>query len=591
MFRWLAGGLAALLWLTAPAAAAAPAGGDRIAWRTWSPALFDEAVAEDRYVLLYLSAVWCHWCHVMDDTTYRSAEVRELIGRKYIPVRVDQDSNPELSYRYERFGWPATIMFDGQGNEILRRRGYVPPEVFAELLRIVIDDPSALPPFQPPIEPAGDAAGLTPDQRARLRNAFATLYDPVNGGFGDVHRFVTAEAMEYALRAGAADPAMLEVATRTLDGGLALIDPVWGGMYQYSDTLDWSSPHFEKIMSIQHAALKSYGLAFALTGHGRYGEAARRTGGFLIDHLRAPGGGFYASHDADVSATVTGKDYFHLDDAERRAIGLPRRDENLYARENGWAITGLAALADATGDEAALAAAGAAAEWVLAARRTPAGGFGHGRPADDDAYLADNVAMLEAALALHRSSGERRWLGLAVEVAGYVEAHFKAPAAGFMAREPHPGARGALAEPVRQIDENVAAVRSLNLLFHYTGDERWHELARHGMRWLSPHGQYDVFLPGILLADAELARPPVHVTIVGRKDDPAAARLHAVARALPERYLRLEWWDRREGPLANPDVSYPELDEAAAFACAERLCSLPAFDAAGLAEAIRQVSG
>ena len=42
-----------------------------------------------------LEAVWCHWCHVMDQTTYASAQVADLINAHYIPVRVDQDANPD----------------------------------------------------------------------------------------------------------------------------------------------------------------------------------------------------------------------------------------------------------------------------------------------------------------------------------------------------------------------------------------------------------------------------------------------------------------------------------------------------------------
>jgi hypothetical protein len=70
------------------------------------------------------------------------------------------------------------------------------------------------------------------------------------------------------------------------------------------------------------------------------------------------------------------------------------------------------------------------------------------------------------------------------------------------------------------------------------------------------------------------------VTVVGPKDDEAAARLYAAALAFPVAYKRVEWWDRAEGPLPNADVEFPELDEAAAFSCVDSLCSLPVFDAA-----------
>jgi hypothetical protein len=36
--------------------------------------------------------VWCHWCHVMDEITYRDPKVIELIRSHYIPVWVDEDS-------------------------------------------------------------------------------------------------------------------------------------------------------------------------------------------------------------------------------------------------------------------------------------------------------------------------------------------------------------------------------------------------------------------------------------------------------------------------------------------------------------------
>src|SRR6478735_894069 len=114
-------------------------------WQKWSPALIDRAAREHKYILLHMAAVWCHWCHVMEGTTYRDPAVQAAILDRFIPVRVDQDADPELSYRYEDWGWPATVMLDKDGNEIFKRRGYIPPELFAKLLAAVIEDPSALP--------------------------------------------------------------------------------------------------------------------------------------------------------------------------------------------------------------------------------------------------------------------------------------------------------------------------------------------------------------------------------------------------------------------------------------------------------------
>jgi hypothetical protein len=54
----------------------------------------------------------------------------------------------------------------------------------------------------------------------------------------------------------------------------------------------------------------------------------------------------------------------------------------------------------------------------------------------------------------------------------------------------------------------------------------------------------------------------------------------------PRLYKRVDWWDKREGPLPNPDVQYPELDQPAAFACTNRICSEPVFEPEGLAETV-----
>jgi uncharacterized protein len=42
------------------------------------------AKKQHKFVLLDLHAVWCHFCHVMDETTYADPTVIALIRRKFI---------------------------------------------------------------------------------------------------------------------------------------------------------------------------------------------------------------------------------------------------------------------------------------------------------------------------------------------------------------------------------------------------------------------------------------------------------------------------------------------------------------------------
>ena len=553
----------------------------KIDWQPWSDSIFEKARKEHRFVLLDLGAVWCHWCHVMEDITYRDPKVIALIKQRYIAVRVDQDARPDLSNRYEDYGWPATVVFNSDASEIVKRQGYIPPKPMALMLQAIIDDPSPGPSIvaEPPLEQAG-VAGLKPEQRDKLLKILRDSYDPKNRGWGTVQKFLDWDIIEFCLsEAMRGDRELERMARETLDAQRQLIDPVWGGVYQYSTDGDWKHPHFEKIMQMQAENLRSYVQAYALWKDPVHLEAAKRIRDYLHSFLTSPDGAFYTSQDADLVRGQHSAGYFALSDADRRKRGLPRIDQHIYARENGWAINALATLYSVTGDEIVLANAMRAAEWIIANRSLPGGGFRHDVPDAGGPYLGDSVYMTRAFLELYSVTADRKWLSRAEESAQFVETTFKSDI-GYIAFVQVPSGK---LKPKPKVDENVAVAHTLNLLHHYTGKEIYEKAARHAVRYLAAptigenHG-YAV--AGILLADQELGTPPLHVTVVGKKDDPSARSLFLAAIALPANYKRVEWWDEREGAMPNPDVQYPTFEKAAGFICADRRCSTPIFDPA-----------
>src|SRR5260370_11134501 len=105
----------------------------------------------------------------MDEMTYSDDRVIALMNQRYIAVRVDQDSRPDLSNRYEDYGWPATIVFAADGSEIVKRSGYIPPMPMASMLQAIIDDPSPGPSVVKEATPVfGNAAALAPSLRTQL---------------------------------------------------------------------------------------------------------------------------------------------------------------------------------------------------------------------------------------------------------------------------------------------------------------------------------------------------------------------------------------------------------------------------------------
>ena len=561
-------------------------------WSGWDDDLFARATTEKRFVILDLEAVWCHWCHVMEKTTYANPQVQELLASKYLPVRVDQDANPDLSSRYGDWGWPATIVFGPDGTEIAKIRGYIEPERMQALLKAIIDDPSPGPSVGEAFEvKPSTSAFLNKEQRAELTKNYDESYEENLGGWGESQKYIDADSMDLAItRAETGDATAVKRARQTLDAAVALIDPVWGGVFQYSEAGSWSHPHFEKIMSFQAQYLRQYSQAYALWKDPKYLAAARDIERYLTAFLASPVGAFYVSQDADLDHDTDGHKYYALSDPERRKLGMPRIDKNLYARENGWAISGLAVYYDIANDAKALEIAVRAAKWVIDNRALPNGGFRHGDKDRGGPFLGDTLAMGQAFLDLYAATGNRDWLTSAAKAGDFVTT-FRDDAGGFVTSKTSEGKTGVLAKPAKLMDDQVQVARLMNLLERYYGNASYREQASHAMRYLaSASAEMIRPLPGVLLADEELAVEPTHMTIVGHKDDPKAQALHAFARALPARYKRLEWLDLREGKLPNPDVEYPDLGEPAAFACSNRICSFPSFTAEELQATVKQMA-
>ncbi len=510
-------------------------------WQPWSDDLWKRAQAEHRLVLLEVGARWCHWCQVMDRTTYREAAVRAALEGHFIAVHVDQAERPDLAARYQDYGWPATIIFGADGAELVRRRGYLPPAEMNALLAAVVADPTPGPSVQGAAPPSGVAtsAQLGEGLRAQLKRAFATAYDPRLGGWGRIDKDLDGDCILAAWRAAdAGDPRAAQMATTTLLAARALIDPVWGGVCQYA-VEDWQHLHFEKIAQVQADALRTYALAQV---RGLVADAdldARRILGFLRTFLAAPDGGYYASQDADVVPGVESSGYYALDDAGRRAHGLPGIDRHRFAREQGWLAEALATAGACLGDSGAVAQAEAAARWAIEERALPAGGFRHDASDGGGPYLGDTLAMGQAFLRLELVTGDERWLARAEQARRFIDATFQDAEGGY--RTAAQG-RGLKVAPER--DENIALARWARQLWAATGLAGDRACAERAARWcVVPMRAEQPSVAGVLLADEDLAQPRARVLVVGAVHDPAAQAQVAQALAFSAERDAVVRWD------------------------------------------------
>ena len=554
-------------------------------WQSWDAAVFEQARAQQRPIFLYLEAVWCHWCHVMRQQTLSDPEIIRQLDAQYISVRVDHDANPLLANRFRDWGWPALIFLDADGREIVKRAGFISPEAFSRLLAAIIEDPS---PETAAVHAGQQGAHAQPQLpealQSDLRAAHLANHDAEKGGLRTLQKFLDRNSLELDLSlALAGEAGYAERAQRTLDAAAELIDPVWGGVYQYSTGARWDRPHYEKIMRSQAGNLRAYALAYAAFKRRQDRQRAQQIIDYLLRFLRdAESGAFYVSQDADLVPGQKAHDYFDLDDRQRRARGIPSVDRNRYADSNGMAIEALAVAAAAAVDDRVLNAALRAAAWVEKFLRLPDGGYRHGLQTEGG-YLADDLAMARAQLALYQATGDAEWMQAARDTADHIGRSYRAEPAGFL----NAVDRGLPVAPLQVFDENVQLTRFFNLLHQYVGAPHYREMAEHGMRWLAfePVARRRFEEAGVLLAARELSTEPAHLAVVGSGSQ--AAELYAVAGRHIAPYARIEWWQQDQGPRTEPDVQYPRFERPAAYICSGQRCSAPSFDAVGYA---RQIS-
>jgi uncharacterized protein len=456
------------------------------AWAPFAPESFERARRERRFILLDGAAEWCHWCHVMDETTYLDPEVGRLLRDRFVAIRADVDEHPDLAERYGEWGWPATILFSPDAEELGKFRGYLP----ADELRAILRDLHPAEVGAPGLALRPDPADLAPPIAAlpwiaaRAELDLDAFYDPDEGSWGRMQKSPLGANVTFELiRAAHGDAEARKRALFTLEKQRALLDPVWGGVYQYSADRGWGKPHYEKLMPYQAANLEAYALGYATLKDGRLLQDAQGIARYLDTFLSSADGAFLVSQDADAGAHdpkatfVDGDVYYRLGDVERRRLGIPRVDDHVYGHENGLAIAAFCALYDATHDPAILARARRAADLVL---RTLVGPDGAVRRAGLGVrYLADAASFGRALARLAEATGEVSYKEAAVRVAEAMQRDLGDAATGaFFAHTADPSAAGVFAKRERPFAHNVTAARFFAALARVTGDASYRDRGR-----------------------------------------------------------------------------------------------------------------
>jgi uncharacterized protein YyaL (SSP411 family) len=575
-----------------------------VQWLEWGHEAFSRAQGEDKPILLRISAVWCHWCHVMDDTTDADPEVARRVNEWFVPVRVDNDERPDVNDRYNLGGWPTTAFLTPEG-ELITGGTYFPAAEFSDILERVhrgwVDDREAVDAAVENVRERRAAALVERPQSGAFDAHFLTTavesvldaFDWRYGGFGTQPKFPHPEAIRLLLHAhhGSGADAPLEAAKKTLvamrDAGLSanraygLYDHLAGGFFRYSTTRDWSEPHFEKMAEDNARLAMAYLDAYRLTGEERFADTVRGTLSFVLETLSHREGGAFGSQDADGEA-----EYYGLELTERAKRPTPTIDHRLYTNWNGMMVV-------AAFEAAAVLDWPELTEWCaltvdrLTSRLcTSEGAMRHvlRPPYGDDAIdvaapllLTDQAWWLAAQLAAFQRTGSRDYFGRAEKLANVIERNFFDAERG-ACRDRSSDARGdgILNEPHYPMTDNAAIASSFAALAALGGDERWRERAESIVQALAGEGaRFGLLGASLALAAIHVMDTPVQIHLVGPADDEALRALWCVAwqQYMPSRVTEILDPDSEQARLEA--LGYLFKGEPRAYVCVGDRCLEP----------------
>jgi uncharacterized protein YyaL (SSP411 family) len=316
------------------------AAAEQVRWQPYDDATLALARRLNRPLLIDIGAMWCHWCHVMDEKTYADPQVASYINQHFVPIKVDRDERPDLDQYYQAAaaelsgegGWPLTC-FALPNGEPFAAFGFLPPRQGApghesgmEAVLKEVDSAYRMrnkelaaraASLNDKLKKTPALKALTADQPAmiELLAGMSNAYDRANGGFsfGEGPKFYEFPGLEFALTAGFyGHPQFTTMALQTLRkmarGGV--YDQIGGGFHRYSTDPGWQVPHFEKLSYDQALALSAYAHAFEISADPEFKQVAQNVAAYVENTLfNNADKTFFASQDADAFAGDDGGYY------------------------------------------------------------------------------------------------------------------------------------------------------------------------------------------------------------------------------------------------------------------------------------------
>ncbi len=556
-----------------------------INWSEWGSEPFARAAEEGKPVFLAISAVWCHWCHVMDETTYSDPRVIEILNRSYVPVRVDTDMRPDVNRRYNQGGWPSAAILTAEGF-VLVGTTYLPPEDMRALLtraadycrengeRIAEEVREAIAADEQ-LRHRAAPTELGPEVRAGVLRGIERSADRRYGGLGLAPKFPQVDTVTLALDGflDSGDPALLEYVEKSLHafGDRGMYDHVEGGFFRYSVDREFATPHYEKMLEDNAKLVRVYLRTYGVTGDAYYRDKAAHTASYMAGTLSDGRSVFFGSQDAD-------EEYYRLDAEGRATRPAPFVDRTVYTDLSALAASAFLHAGMVLVQENYLSLALSALDTLWECHAAGRGLCHYRTETEPELWglLDDQVYTTEALLEAFSVTGDERHITRAVELVEEMIANHLDAAGGFFDLagwlEELPGN---LRFRAKELPANAQAARVLILLGELTGRTKYADLAEQALRQFGGvYREHGLFAATYASSVELLLRGPTDVLLTGSRDDVRTVEMARAAWSTGVPNLLINWIDpSRPAAPEHIVVGMPEMPERpTADLCKDRRC-------------------
>lgn len=544
---------------------------EELEWNSYTPDVFEQAEKENKLVLLEVGANWCHWCHVMDDSTYANIEVQDFLKANFILSREDQDSRSDLYAAYKPWGWPAIIVQNANGEDIMRFKGYQQRTGFLKNLQAAIDKPNPI---------ADEAAASQKEFTASsqiLADQFEQRIDYKKGGYPWNNKFIQVPGILQGLKTYD-KPKMKEWTDKTIKASYNLVDPAWSGVYQYSAKKTWTNQHFEKLLKIQAEYIEAYALYAAKTGDKIALQKAEEIVAYCERFFGNESALYYNSQNADLVSGVHSEEYYLLSERERLEQGTPSVDEHIYLKENCQMARALLYVWAASDDDKYLVKSEKIVNEILKNYNTSSGLFVREIGKSNIFSFEDNRQLLSLLMMHAQLSGNDKYLSKAENLSLVIFKKFNSERGMLSAI----GDKSVLPSIVD--NDNLSAAITYNFLFQMTQNEQLKKMTTEIYEKTNKAAQQEIMgrLPVLQMADEQLNSEPFHaVMLTDGKNQKLGKDFYKKLLLHPSQYIIFEYLQINE-MTEEQAMMYGGLPAGTLFMCTSSYCSAPMYDVESL---------